>query len=160
MKQSIWVALKEIIGGTPREVLVKIFLGFITLAVAAIRDSSFFIMGFLLGILVDAILGTWIAVREGGWSSVKFQRWITGPLTKGIVITMFLVIAAILDMFMNKTPIQYMGSSPIVITGSVIGFVTILMDIGSKGQKLTGYKITDWFASAFERIRPKKEGGQ
>ena len=155
---SIWASIKAIIGGTPEEVLTKIILGFVTLAVAAINDSSFFIMAFLFGILFDAILGTMIAVKDGGWKSVKFMRWMTGPLLKGAVITMFLVTAAILDMVVNKTPVQYMGSSPIVITASVVGVGAIVMDIARKAQKLTGYKITDWFASAFERIRPKKEG--
>lgn len=155
---NIWASIKAIIGGTPEEVMVKVVLGFVTLAVAAIRDSGFFIMAFLYGILIDAILGTMVAVKEGGWSSVKFQRWITGPLLKGAVITMFLVTAAILDMVVNKTPVQYMGSSPIVITASVVGVGVIVMDIARKAQKLTGYKITEWITSAIDRFRAKKEG--
>jgi hypothetical protein len=155
---SIWASIKAIIGGTPEEVLAKIILGFVTLAVAAINDSSFFIMAFLFGILFDAILGTMVAVKEGGWKSVKFMRWMTGPLLKGAVITMFLVTAAILDMVVNKTPVQYMGSSPIVITASVVGVGAIVMDIARKAQKLTGYKIGEWIGSAIDRFRPKKDG--
>lgn len=155
---SIWASVKEIVGGTPDEVMTKIILGFVTLAVAAINDSSFFIMAFLFGILIDAILGTMVAVKEGGWDSVKFWRWITGPLLKGVVITMFLFTAAILDMVVNKTPVQYMGSSPIVITASVVGVGAIVMDIARKAQKLTGYNVVEWIGSAIDRFRPKKDG--
>ena len=155
---SIWASIKAIVGGTPEEVTTKIILGFLTMAVAAINDSGFFIMAFLFGILIDAILGTGVAIKEGGWQSVKFWRWITGPLLKGVVITMFLFIAAIVDMIVNKTPVQYMGSSPIVITASVMGAVVILMDIARKVQKLTGYNVVDWISSAIDRFRPKKDG--
>lgn len=155
---SIWASIKAIIGGTPEEVMVKIILGFVTLAVTAIRDSSFFIMAFLYGILIDAILGTMVAVKNGGWKDVKFMRWMTGPILKGSVITMFLVIASIFDMLVNKTPAQYIGSSPIVITASVVGVGVIAMDIARKAQKLTGYNIVEWVTSAIDRFRPKKEG--
>jgi len=153
---SIWASIKAIIGGTPEEVMVKIVLGFVTLAVTAIHDSGFFIMAFLYGILIDAILGTMMAVKDGGWKSVQFMRWVTGPMLKGAVITMFLVVAAIIDMVVSKTPVQHMGSSPIVITASVIGVGAIGMDIARKAQKLTGYRITDWFMAAFDRFRASK----
>lgn len=155
---SIWVAIKGIIGGTPQEITVKIALGFVTLLVAAINDSGFFIMAFLFGILMDAILGTVLAVKESGWSSIKPWKWVTGPMLKGVVITLFLLVAAILDMVINKTPVQHMGSSPIVITVSVVGVGAIAMEAAGKAQRLTGYKITEWVSSAIDRFRPKKDG--
>lgn len=150
-EQSIWGALREIIGGTPQEVLMKGTLGMVALVVSMVQNVSWFAAAFLIVLGIDAILGTVLAYRNG--QKIRPMLWMKGPALKGFVLISFLLIAAVFDMVIGRTPVQHMGESPVVIAVSVIGVGAITWEAASKAQALTGLKITDWLGDFFNRFR-------
>lgn len=150
-EHSFWEALKAIVGGTPQEVVGKGVLALVTLIVAAVRDASWFAMAFLIVIGIDAILGTVLSLKRD--IKIKAWRWVTGPLLKAVVMVLFLVMAAIFDMIISKTPVQHMSSSPLVITATVVGVGAAIWEAAGKLNELTGINIKDWMGPLFDRFK-------
>ena len=133
-------AAKEIIGGTPGEVMAK---ALIALAVAMwnnLQVIGMSIFGFGVLLLFDALMGQALARKAGrrfSWSHFMF-----GPLKKLALTAAMLLCTAIVDGFLPDA--KWMPDSPLFFGAAAFIAVSQLLDVAKKYGTLSGSKVANW----------------
>ncbi len=132
--------LKEIIGGTPIEVAVKILLSGIAVLWGNLQIIGMSIFLYFLMLVVDAIMGAMVSTRKG--KEFRTTYFLRGPLKKFGLTAGMLFVASIVDTMIPDVP--WMLDTPVFV--AVAGFVgiTTLFDVARKYGKLTGSKLIVW----------------
>lgn len=132
--------LKEIIGGTPAEVGIKIILSGIAVLWGNLQIIGMSVFLYFLMLVVDAIMGAMVSVRKG--KDFRTTYFLQGPLKKFSLTAGMLLVASIVDTMIPDA--SWIPNTPIFI--AVAGFVgiTTLFDVARKYGKLTGSKLITW----------------
>ena len=147
MTQPIGTSLKEIIGGTPIEVLVKLVLAGVAALWAnleVIGMSAF--LNFIM-IVIDAGLGAAISKRKGNELSIKYL--ISGPSKKFLLMACMLLAAAVTDSLIPGNFLFY-GVTMFISAAS-------LLDVAKKYGTLSGSKLANWIEEKLGTLLPKDE---
>lgn len=147
-------ALNEIFGGSVGAWLLKLTLGGLTaLAHATELAAVPFILTFVM-LGLDAVLGTILAIKTGGWASVKPWRWVSGPTMKGVVGGLSMVLVGIIDVWVTKSTPGEMSPALYVVAGVMMGAVAI--DAARKVDAIWNVGL----AAALTRHFPRLFGGK
>lgn len=147
-------ALNEIFGGSVGAWLLKLAVGGLTaLAHATELASVPFILTFVM-LGLDAVLGTILAVKKGGWVAVKPWRWVSGPTMKGVVGGLAMVLVGMLDVWVTKSAPGEMSPALYVVAGIMMGAVAI--DAARKVDAIWNVGLAD----ALSRVLPRVFGGK
>ena len=126
--------VKEIIGGTPTEVLVKIGLAAAAAMWANLQTIGLSVLAYFILLVTDAIMGAVLSMRSGK----KFDTWhfTLGPSKKFGLTTLMLLCSAVVDTMIPGNFLFY----------GIAAFIcaTALIDVARKYGKLTGSKLVAW----------------
>lgn len=141
MKEATFGQLiRDIIGGTPAEVAIKILLSGIAVLWGNLQIIGMSIFLYFLMLVIDAIMGAMVSVRAG--KEFRMSHFTVGPLKKLSLTAGMLFVASIVDTMIPN--VSWIPDTPIFI--AVAGFVAItsLLDVARKYGKLTGSKLIVW----------------
>lgn len=126
--------IKDVVGGTPAEVLVKIGIGAFAALWANLEIIGLAVFGYFILLIVDAGMGSAIAMSKGIKFSTKYFMW--GPLKKFLLTAGMLMTAAVVDS-------AIVGN---LIFPGVVAFIfaATLIDVAKKYGTLTGSKLVKW----------------
>jgi hypothetical protein len=132
--------LKEIIGGTPAEVAIKILLSGIAVLWGNLQIIGMSVFLYFVMLVVDAGMGAALSMRDG--KAFRTSHFTMGPLKKFSLTAGMLFVASIVDtMIPNAT---WIPDTPLFIAvASFVGIATLL-DVARKYGKLTGSKLIVW----------------
>lgn len=142
--------VKEIIGGTPTEVLVKIGLAAAAAMWANLQTIGLSVLAYFILLVTDAIMGAVLSMRSGK----KFDTWhfTLGPSKKFGLTTLMLLCSAVVDTMIPGNFLFY----------GIAAFIcaTALIDVARKYGKLTGSKLVAWIEAKLETFVkvPSNEG--
>lgn len=140
--------LREIIGGTPAEVGIKLLLAALALLwdnLAAIGASVFI---YFLMLVIDAVMGAMLSIRRGGkWSSAFFVR---GPFKKFTLTAGMLFVAALVDSMVPDH--AWIPDTPIFIAVASFVGITTLLDVARKYGALTGSQLIKWLEAKLGNV--------
>ena len=132
--------VKEIIGGTPTEVLVKIGLAAAAAMWANLQTIGLSVLAYFILLVTDAIMGAVLSMRSGK----KFDTWhlTLGPSKKFGLTTLMLLCSAVVDTMIPGNFLFY----------GIAAFIcaTALIDVARKYGKLTGSKLVAWIQAKLE----------
>lgn len=132
--QAAGDTIKDIIGGTPAEVSVKVGLAAAAALWANIQTIGLSVLAYFILLVADAIMGAVLSMRDGG----KFNTWhfTMGPSKKFALTTLMLFCSAIVDTMIPGNFLFY----------GIAAFIcaTALIDVARKYGRLTGSKLVAW----------------
>jgi hypothetical protein len=132
--------LKEVIGGTPAEVGIKILLA----AIVALWDNlqvigpSVFL--YFCALAVDAVMGAMVSTRKG--KAFSTSHFMVGPMKKLGLTTGMMFVASIADSMIPHS--SWIPDQPIFFGVLTFVGITTLLDVARKYGKLTGSKLIVW----------------
>lgn len=147
MTQPIGATLKEVIGGTPIEVTVKLIIAGIAALWAnleVIGMSAF--LNFIL-LVIDAGMGAVISKKKGNDISIKYL--FMGPFKKFMLMAGMLLAAAVTDSQLPGNFLFYGVTAFISAAG--------LLDVAKKYGTLSGSKVANWLEDKLGTMLPKDE---
>ena len=145
--------LREVIGGTPVEVGIKILLAAIALLwdnLAVIGTSVFL---YFLMLVVDAIMGAMLATKDG--KAFEFTFFLRGPLKKLSLTAGMLFVASMVDSMIPD--MQWIPETPLFIAVATFVGITTLLDVARKYGALTGSKLILWLEERLGRYITTKD---
>lgn len=126
--------IKEIIGGTPVEVSVKVGLAAAAALWANLETIGLSVLAYFILLIADAVMGAMLSMRAGK----KFDTWhfTLGPSKKFALTTLMLFCSALVDTLIPGNFLFY----------GIAAFIcaTALIDVARKYGKLTGSKLVAW----------------
>lgn len=142
--------VKEIIGGTPTEVLVKIGLAAAAAMWANLQTIGLSVLFYWVLVVGDAIFGAMIAARSG--KKFDFTFFVSGPAKKFGITTIMLLCSAVVDAMIPGNFV-FFGIAAFICA-------TALIDVARKYGKLTGSKLVAWIEAKLETFVkvPSNEG--
>ena len=158
MKQSIWVGLKEIIGGTPAEVGVKILIAAIAALWSNLQVIGMGVLAFTILVGIDAIFGLALAKRNGvPFSSKKLMG---GPVFKVVLTAAMFFACSIIDTMLPKIP--WLSDSPVFYGAAMFIAVTQLIDTSRKYGTLFNSRLANWLEAKLGSVisLPNDKPGQ
>ena len=142
--------VKEIIGGTPTEVLVKIALAAAAAMWANLQTIGLSVLGYFILLVSDAVMGAVLSLRTGKKFDTTF--FALGPAKKFGLTTLMLLCSAVVDTMIPGNFLFY----------GIAAFIcaTALIDVARKYGKLTGSKLVAWIEAKLEAFIkvPTNEG--
>jgi hypothetical protein len=140
--------LRDVIGGTPAEVAVKLLIAALALLWnnLAVIGAAVFI--YFLMLVIDAVMGAMLAIRKGGkWSSAFFIR---GPFKKFALTAGMLFVAALVDSMVPDH--AWIPDTPIFIAVASFVGITTLLDVARKYGALTGSQLIKWLEAKLGNV--------
>jgi hypothetical protein len=132
--------LKDIIGGTPAEVAIKILLSGLAALWGNLEVIGLSVFGYFLMLVVDAGMGAAVSVRAG--IDFKTSHFMLGPLKKFSLTAGMLFVASIVDTMIPSG--GWMPETPLFIAVASFVGITTLLDVARKYGRLTGSKLIEW----------------
>jgi hypothetical protein len=123
--------VKEIVGGTPAEVIVKILLAAAASLWASLEMIGLSIFGYFILLVADAVMGAML-------SSAAFQtsKFVWGPSRKFLLTTLMLLAASVVETMIPGN-FLFFGVAAFICA-------TALLDVARKYGKLTDSKLIVW----------------
>jgi hypothetical protein len=143
--------VKEIMGGTPGEVLAKAGLAVFAAFWGNMETVGMAALLYFVLLLFDSIMGAAIAMRANvGFSAKKFLR---GMAFKFIFTVMVMSSTAIVDVLIPK--VEWLSDSPIFYSATAIIGVSAIIDIVRKFGTLGNSKIANALEAMLGKHLPK-----
>lgn len=133
-------SIKEIIGGTPAEVTIKIGLAAAAAMWANLQTIGLSVLGYFILLVTDAIMGATLSMRTGKKFDTSF--FVLGPAKKFGLTTLMLLCGAVVDTMIPGNFLFY----------GIAAFIcaTALIDVARKYGRLTGSKLVAWIEHKLE----------
>jgi len=130
-KHTIMTTVKEIVGGTPAEVIVKILLAAAASLWASLEMIGLSIFGYFILLVADAVMGAML-------SSAAFMtsKFLWGPSRKFLLTTLMLLAASVVETMIPGN-FLFFGVAAFICA-------TALLDVARKYGKLTDSKLIVW----------------
>lgn len=138
--QSFLDTLKEVIGGTPAEVVGKILLAMAIAFWENLQVIGMALFGYGILLLVDAFMGAMLAKRQG--KRFSFSHFAFGPGKKLSLTAGMLLCTAIVDQLLPNA--GWIPDSPLFFGASAFIFVSQLLDVAKKYGTLSGSRLANW----------------
>lgn len=132
--------LKEILGGTPAELGVKIVLAGIAALWGNLQIIGMSVFLYFLMLVVDAGMGAMISTRNG--AAFRMSHFTLGPMKKFSLTAGMLFVASIVDSMIPDS--GWIPETPIFFGVAAFVGITTLMDVARKYGKLTGSPLIEW----------------
>lgn len=146
--------LKEIIGGTPAEVGIKILLAAVALLWNNLQVIGASVFLYFLLLLVDAVMGSMLAMRGG--KAFDFTFFVRGPFKKFSLTAGMLFVGAVVDSMIPN--MQWIPDTPVFIAVASFVGITTTLDVARKYGALTGSRLIVWLEERLGRyIKTEKE---
>ena len=146
--------VKDIIGGTPTEVMSKIGIAAVVALWQNFQVMGAAVLGFFILLAVDALFGAILARRRGDAFDAK--KLFVGPLIKiALTVAMFLC-TTIVDTMLPQA--AWIPDSPLFYGAAAFIRVSQLLDVAKKYGTLSGSKVANWIEAklgTFVKIDPK-----
>jgi len=145
---SIAQLLREIIGGTPAEVGIKLLVAAIALLwdnLAAIGASVFL---YFCMLVIDAMMGAALALRAG--TTFRMAFFVAGPFKKFALTAGMLFVGAVVDSMIPNVPL--IPDTPVFIAVATFVGVTTCLDVARKYGQLTGSRLIVWLEQRLGRV--------
>lgn len=145
MQSNIW---KEVLGGEPMVIVVKIIVGALTMLWGDVQVIGWGMTAYFILLLFDAIMGAIISGKKG--KPFKVGYFVSGPGKKVIFTAMMLFATAIVDRISHLNNVLVFG---------VVAYISMsgLMDVASKYGELTGSKVLSFIKQKANGILTTKE---
>lgn len=146
--------LKEIIGGTPAEVGIKIILAGIALLWNNLQVIGASVFLYFLLLTVDAIMGAMLSMRGG--KTFDFTFFMRGPFKKFSLTAGMLFVGSVVDTMIPNA--QWIPDTPVFIAVATFVGITTTLDVARKYGALTGSRLIVWLEERLGRyIKTDKE---
>lgn len=132
--------IKDIIGGTPAEVMAKILIAVAVAFWNNLNVIGMSIFGFFLLLIFDAILGASLARKAG--IRFSFTKFIFGPLKKLALTAGMLFCTSVVDSMLP--PAGWIPDNPLFFGAAAFISVSQLIDVARKYGTLSGSKLANW----------------
>jgi hypothetical protein len=146
--------VKDIIGGTPVEVLAKALVAVAVALWNNLQVIGMSIFGFGVLLLFDAFLGAALASKSG--RAFSFGKFMFGPLKKLALTAGMLLCTAVVDTMLPQA--AWIPDSPLFYGAAAFISVSQLLDVAKKYGTLSGSKVAKWIEAklgTFVKIDPK-----
>ena len=146
--------VKDIIGGTPVEVLAKALVAVAVALWNNLQVIGMSIFGFGVLLLFDAFLGAALASKSG--RAFSFGKFMFGPLKKLALTAGMLLCTAVVDTMLPQA--AWIPDSPLFYGAAAFISVSQLLDVAKKYGTLSGSKVANWIEAklgTFVKIDPK-----
>ena len=140
MKAEASETVRQIIGGTPGEVLAKAMISAAVALWNNLQVISGSIFGFGILLVVDAWMGAIVARRSG--KDFKPGKFIAGPAKKIVMTAAMLTCTQVVDTMLPKA--SWLPDSPLFFGAAAFIAVTQLLDVAKKYGTLSGSKVANW----------------
>jgi hypothetical protein len=155
-QQTLLEGLKEAMGGTPTEIVIKSIIALVTMLWANIVAIAMGAVVFFILLLTDAIMGYLLARRKGEkFSSSKFA-WRTAG--KFVLTATMMFCLSVVDGLLPKW--GWMPESPLLYSGAAFLCVTQLRDVAQKYGTLSNSKLANWLENKLGSMLHKDEKQQ
>jgi hypothetical protein len=147
--QAAGDTIRDIIGGTPAEVTVKVGLAAAAALWANLQTIGLSVLAYFILLIVDAAMGAMLSMRSGKkWDTWHFTM---GPSKKFALTTLMLFCSAIVDTMIPGNFLFY----------GIAAFIcaTALIDVARKYGKLTGSRLVAWIENKLEVFIKVPEDG-
>ena len=138
--QAATETVKEIIGGTPGEVIAKAAIAALIAFWNNLAVIGMSIFGFGILLLFDALLGQALARKQG--VRFSFSKFMFGPLKKLALTAGMLLCTAVVDTMLPQT--SWFPDSPLFYGAAAFIAVSQLLDVARKYGTLSGSKVANW----------------
>jgi hypothetical protein len=132
--------LRDILGGTPAELAVKIFVAALAALWGNLQVIGMSVFLYFLMLVVDAIMGAMVSTRAG--VAFRMSHFTVGPLKKFSLTAGMLLVASIVDTMIPHVPL--LPDTPIFVAVVIFVAITALLDVARKYGKLTGSDLIKW----------------
>ena len=152
--QAATETVKEIIGGTPGEVIAKAGIAVLLALWNNFQVIGMSIFGFGILLLFDALLGQALARKQG--VRFSFSKFMFGPLKKLALTAGMLLCTAVVDTMLPQA--AWIPDSPLFYGAAAFISVSQLLDVAKKYGTLSGSKVANWIEAklgTFVKIDPK-----
>lgn len=146
--QAATDTVKDIIGGTPGEVMGKALIAAAIALWNNLQVIGMSIFGFGILLLFDALLGQALARRSGKLFS--FTKFTFGPLKKLALTAGMLLCTAVVDTMLPNA--SWMPDSPLFYGAAAFISVSQLLDVAKKYGTLSGSKVANWIEAKLGRF--------
>lgn len=146
--QPLFITAREIIGGTPMEVITKATIAALVMLWGNLQAIGLSLFGYFILLLLDAVFGAVVSMREGkafSWTHILF-----GPGKKLSLTAGMLLAAAVVDSMIPNA--GWIPDSPLFYGVAMFVSTTMLLDVGQKYGKLTGSKVVLWIEARLGRF--------
>ena len=140
--------VKEIIGGTPTEVMAKAGVAALIAMWNNLEVIGMSIFGFGVLLLFDALLGQALARKSG--KRFSFNKFMFGPLKKLALTAGMLLCTAVVDTMLPQA--AWMPDSPLFYGAAAFISVSQLLDVAKKYGTLSGSKVANWIEAKLGRF--------
>jgi hypothetical protein len=123
--------VKEIVGGTPAEVIVKILLAAAASLWASLEMIGLSIFGYFILLVADAIMGAMLSS-----TAFKVSKFAWGPMRKFLLTTLMLLAASVVETMIPGN-FLFFGVAAFICA-------TALLDVARKYGRLTDSKLIVW----------------
>jgi len=130
-KHTIMTTVKEIVGGTPAEVIVKILLAAAASLWASLEMIGLSVFGYFILLVADAIMGAMLSTAR-----FKMSVFVWGPSRKFLLTVLMLVGASVVETMIPGN-FLFFGVAAFICA-------TTLLDVARKYGKLTDSKLIVW----------------
>jgi hypothetical protein len=139
MKHLI-ITLREIIGGTPAEVAMKILIAAVAALWTNLQVIGLSVLAFTMLVGIDAAFGVALARRNGvAFSSKKLMG---GPVFKVVLTAAMFLACSIIDTMLPRIP--WLSDSPVFYGAAMFIAVTQLIDTARKYGTLFNSGLANW----------------
>jgi len=130
-KHTIMTTVKEIVGGTPAEVIVKILLAAAASLWASLEMIGLSIFGYFILLVADAVMGAMLSPN-----AFMTSKFLWGPSRKFLLTTLMLLAASVVETMIPGN-FLFFGVAAFICA-------TTLLDVSRKYGKLTDSKLIVW----------------
>ena len=123
--------VKEIVGGTPAEVIVKILLAAAASLWASLEMIGLSIFGYFILLVADAVMGAMLSS-----AAFKTSKFVWGPSRKFLLTTLMLLAASVVETMIPGN-FLFFGVAAFICA-------TALLDVARKYGRLTDSKLIVW----------------
>lgn len=138
--QAATETMKDIIGGTPGEVIAKAGIAVLVALWNNFQVIGMSIFGFGVLLLFDALLGGALAKKAG--QPFSFGKFMFGPLKKLALTAGMLLCTAVVDTMLPHA--SWIPDSPLFYGAAAFISVSQLLDVAKKYGTLSGSKVANW----------------
>lgn len=146
--QATTDTVKDIIGGTPAEVLAKAGIAILAALWNNFQVIGMSIFGFGLLLLFDALLGAALATKGG--KAFSFGKFTFGPLKKLALTAGMLLCTAVVDSMLPQA--AWLPDSPLFFGAAAFISVSQLLDVARKYGTLSGSRLANWIEAKLGRF--------
>jgi phage-related holin len=146
-------AIRDVVGSTPVELVIKIFTASFALLWLTVSNIAEFTYTLTLLIVIDAVLGLLVAKKEG--KALYFKRFLVGPIIKICLFAMTLFALSIIDTVLSRNTVLHQAQ---LLYWSVV-FLSLTMgwDVLNKLGKLTGIHLGNQLRERLTGLLPTKQ---